>query len=216
MGIICAVCPYQINGFVSLDTSQVSGCRFLPADHCVHALRNQRASGKTPLNSMTNTVMLLYTVLFLKSAQAIRASLLASPHSGNRSMLAMVQLRDPLFALVTLVFYATEDSSGTMNQQRAQTGIAALANPQQSSLSFLCFGTSPSQAGKCLAEMKFSVSPTLRIKGFKSSPKIGGWRGTKVAVGCLNFKLALGCLKSWILSQIIQSQALTLKWIKPL
>ena len=89
---------------MSLDTSQVSGCWFLPADHCVHALGNQRASGKTPLNLMTNTVMLLYTVLQLMSAQAIRASLLASPHGGHRSMLAMVQLRDPLFALVTLVF----------------------------------------------------------------------------------------------------------------
>ena len=85
---------------------------------------------------MTNTIVLLYTVLLLMSAQTIRASLLASPHSGNRSMLAMVHLRDPHFALVTLVFYATEDSSGTMNQQRAQTGIAALANPQQSSLGF--------------------------------------------------------------------------------
>lgn len=46
---IRAVCPsYQINRFVSLDTFQISGCRFLPADHCVHALGNQRASGKTP------------------------------------------------------------------------------------------------------------------------------------------------------------------------
>ena len=85
---------------------------------------------------MTNTVMLLYRVLLLMSAQAIRASLLASPHSGNRSMLAMVHLRDSLFALVTLVFYATEDSSGTMNQQRALKGIAALANPQQSNPGF--------------------------------------------------------------------------------
>ena len=82
-----------------------------------------------------------------------------------------------------------------MNQQRAQTGIAALANPQQSSLGFLCFGTSPSQAAKCLAEVKFSVSPTPGIKGFKSSPKIGGWRGTKVAVGCLDFKFTLSYLK---------------------
>ena len=104
---------------------------------------------------MTNTVMLLYTVLFLKSAQVIRASLLASPHSGNRSMLAMVQLRDPLFALVTLVFYETEDSSGTMNQQRAQTGTAALANPQQSSLGFPLFWhqSQPSCEGSCVSEV---------------------------------------------------------------
>ena len=46
-------------------------------------------------------------------------------------MLAVVQLHDPFFALVTLILYAIEDGSGTVNQQCVQVGIAALADPQQ-------------------------------------------------------------------------------------
>ena len=98
----------------------------------MHTLRNQGACRKAPLNSaIYAAVLLLYTVLLFISAQAIRASFLASPTVGSASCLRWCSCITHFFYTCTLVLYAIEDGPGTVDQRCAQIGIATLADPQQ-------------------------------------------------------------------------------------